>query len=162
MKNIKKILCGIIILSCFWLISVKANNTVEYKTDADYKNSVNWKCASGQVISKDVSTGRITVSEPSVDSCNAGSSDSYIPIGIEVENIKEDTIEGTVVEKSDNYITLDSLDEQNPGLMEVTYPDGFDAANIEAGDKVKIYYTGEILESWPAQIRKTIKIEKID
>lgn len=34
MKNIKKILCGVIIASCFLLIFVKANNNTIYEANA--------------------------------------------------------------------------------------------------------------------------------
>ena len=125
MKNIKKILCGVIIASCFLLIFVKANNNTIYEANAY--------------------TPQVYVSE---DGVNA--------------DIDEDILEGIVVEKLDKYIKVDSIDKQSPGLMEAVYPDGFDALNIAPRDKIRVYYTGGILESWPAQINKTVRIEKLE
>ena len=105
MKNIKKILCGVIIASCFLLIFVKANNNTIYEANAYLP--------------------QVYVSEDGVSA-----------------DIDEDILEGIVVEKLDKYIKVDSIDKQNPGLMEAVYPDGFDSSNIAPGDKIRVYYTG--------------------
>lgn len=77
-------------------------------------------------------------------------------------NVKSDVLDGIVMEKLDNYIMMDSLEEKESGLIQVSYPDHFDTSKIIVGDKIRVYYTDGILESYPCQINKTVKIEKIE
>lgn len=73
------------------------------------------------------------------------------------------TLEGRVVEKYDYSVLVDAkIDANNKCLIDIGYPDKFDVSYIAVGDKIKVYYTGEILESYPCRINKAIKIEKID
>lgn len=81
---------------------------------------------------------------------------------INMNRIKADTLDGVVIKIQDSCILMDSLDENEPGPVKVSYPDNFDISEIMAGDKIRVYYTGGIAESYPCQINKTIKIKKIE
>ena len=79
-----------------------------------------------------------------------------------MNRIKADTLDGVFIKIQDSCILMDSLDENEPGPVEVSYPDNFDISEIMAGDKIRVYYTEGIAESYPCQINKTIKIKKIE
>ena len=72
--------------------------------------------------------------------------------------IIEETLEGTLVEKNDNFFMIDTKE----GLLSGGYPTNFPASGIQIGAKIKVYYTGVILETYPGQIHMVTKIERID
>lgn len=67
-------------------------------------------------------------------------------------------LEGTVVEKNDNSFLIDTKE----GPLSGGYPTNFAILDIKTGNKVKVYYTGVILETYPGQIHTVTKIEIID
>ena len=80
---------------------------------------------------------------------------TYMTVNI-VQN-KVETLEGTVVEKNDNSFMTDT----EYGLMDVHKPDNFVDPGIVAGDRIKIYYRGGILEIYPSRFEEVVKIEKL-
>lgn len=72
--------------------------------------------------------------------------------------IIEETLEGTLVEKNDDFFMIDTKE----GLLSGEYPTNFPASDIQTGSKIKVYYTGVILEIYPGQIQTVTKIERID
>ena len=55
------------------------------------------------------------------------------------------SIEGTVLEKNETTFNC---------------PKNYDISQLEINDKITVYFNGEILETYPARIKGTIKIKK--
>lgn len=77
---------------------------------------------------------------------------------ISEETYVEPILEGTVVEKNDTFFMIDTKE----GLLSGGYPTNFVVSDIKTGDRVKVYYTGVVLERYPARIHTVTKIERID
>lgn len=77
---------------------------------------------------------------------------------ISEETVAEPMLEGTVVEKTDTFFMIDTKES----LLSGGYPTNFVVSDIKTGDRVKVYYTGVVLETYPEQIHTVTKIEIID
>lgn len=77
---------------------------------------------------------------------------------ISEETVAEPMLEGTVVEKTDTFFMIDTKES----LLSGGYPTNFVVSDIKTGDRVKVYYTGVVLETYPEKIHTVTKIEIID
>lgn len=67
------------------------------------------------------------------------------------------SIEGTVLEKNETTFMLKT---DNLNQIVCDWPKNYDTSQIEINDKITVYFNGEILETYPALIKGTIKIKK--
>lgn len=88
--------------------------------------------------------------------CNNGALDSLRGVWFEAE----------VIEVYDGSILVspvsDSDEAMSANLISVKTTDVKDLPNIEKGDIVRIKHSGEVAESYPAQIFKVYKIELVE
>ena len=63
------------------------------------------------------------------------------------------SIEGTVLEKNETTFMLET---DNLNQIVCDWPKNYDTSQIE----ITVYFNGEILETYPARIKGTIKIKK--
>ena len=66
-------------------------------------------------------------------------------------------IEGKVKEKYEKAFLLET-DTSDKILCNC--PKNYDISQLEINDKITVYFNGKILETYPAQIKKTTKIKK--
>ena len=64
------------------------------------------------------------------------------------------SIEGKVIEKA-FLLETDTSDK-----ILCNCPKNYDISQLEINDKITVYFNGKILETYPAQIKKTTKIKK--
>lgn len=67
------------------------------------------------------------------------------------------SIEGKVMEKYEKAFLLET-DTSDKILCNC--PKNYDISQLEINDKITVYFNGKILETYPAQIKKTTKIKK--
>lgn len=67
------------------------------------------------------------------------------------------SIEGTVLEKNETTFMLET---DNLNQIVCDWPKNYDTSQIEINNKITVYFNGEILETYPARIKGTIKIKK--
>lgn len=68
------------------------------------------------------------------------------------------SIEGKVTEKYEKAFMLVETDTSKKIVC--SWPKNYDTSQIEINDKITVYFNGEILETYPAQINGTVKIKK--
>lgn len=67
------------------------------------------------------------------------------------------SIEGTVLEKNETTFMLET---DNLNQIVCDWPKNYDTSQIEINDNITVYFNDEILETYPARIKGTIKIKK--
>lgn len=70
---------------------------------------------------------------------------------------KRSFVEGVVIEKNEQFLILET-DIQEEIICYL--PEKYDYSVISPGDNIKVYYSGEILETSPARIKNVKEIEK--
>ena len=70
---------------------------------------------------------------------------------------KNPFVEGVIIEKNEQFFTLET-DIQEKIIC--YWPEQYDCSVISLGDSIRVYYSGEILETSPARIKNVKEIEK--
>ncbi len=72
--------------------------------------------------------------------------------------------EATVLEVGENYLLVEPLPEysesKSADKISVSLTNLSEKPDSEVGDRVEIYYSGEILESYPARVSKAYKLKQ--
>lgn len=66
-------------------------------------------------------------------------------------------IEGVIIKKNEQFFTL-KTDIQEKIIC--SWPEKYDCSAISIGDTVRVYYSGEILETSPARLKNVKEIKK--
>lgn len=72
---------------------------------------------------------------------------------------KRSFVEGVVIEKNEQFLILET-DIQEEIICYL--PEKYDYSVISPGDNIKVYYSGEILETSPARIKNVKEILAYD
>ncbi|MDD2980964.1 MAG: hypothetical protein PHN80_13490 [Hespellia sp.] len=70
---------------------------------------------------------------------------------------KNTFIEGVIITKNEQFFTLETDIQEK---INCYWPEKYDNSVISIGDRIRVYYSGEILETSPARLKNVKEIKK--